>query len=42
MNRAIDRGLFQVDRSLVAVVTVSVALLGAVMITYLLATANHL
>jgi uncharacterized membrane protein YidH (DUF202 family) len=38
MNRAIDRGEFQTDRGLVIVVTISVALLGVVMITYLLAT----
>jgi putative membrane protein len=38
INRAIDRGEFQADRGLVVVVTISVALLGGVMITYLLAT----
>jgi putative membrane protein len=40
VNRAIDRGEFQADRGLVIMVTVSVALLGAVMIAYLLATRN--
>ena len=42
INRAIDKGEFQADRGLVIIVTVSVALLGAVMIAYLLLTANRL
>lgn len=42
INRAIDRGEFEADRGLVAFVTLSVALLGAVMIVYLLLTANRL
>jgi putative membrane protein len=42
INRAIDRGEFQADRGLVIIVTISVALLGAVMIAYLLLTANRL
>jgi len=42
INRAIDRGEFQTDRGLVIVVAVSVALLGLVMIGYLLLNANHL
>jgi len=42
INRAIDRGEFQADRGLVVIVTVSVATLGAVMIAYLLLTADHL
>jgi putative membrane protein len=42
INRAIDRGEFQADRGLVILVTLSVALLGAVMIAYLLLTAKRL
>jgi putative membrane protein len=42
INRAIDRGEFQADKGLVIAVTISVALLGAVMIAYLLLTANRL
>ena len=42
INRAIDRGEFQADRGLVIIVTISVALLGAVMIAYLLLTADRL
>jgi len=42
INRAIDRGEFQADRGLVIIVTTLVALLGAVMIAYLLLTANRL
>jgi putative membrane protein len=41
VNRAIDRGEFQADRGLVVVVTIAVALLGAVMIAYLLLTGNR-
>jgi len=41
INRAIDRGEFQVDRGLVILVTFSVALLGAAMIAYLLSTSNR-
>jgi len=41
INRAIDRGEFQADRGLVVVVTIAVALLGAVMIAYLLLTRNR-
>ncbi|HSY19265.1 MAG TPA: DUF202 domain-containing protein [Candidatus Acidoferrales bacterium] len=42
INRAIDRGEFQVDRGLVIMVTISVALLGTVMIAYLLLTGNRM
>ena len=41
INQAIDRGEFQADRGLVAIVTISVALLGVVMIAYLLLTGNR-
>jgi putative membrane protein len=41
INRAIDRGEFQADRGLVVIVTISVAVLGAVMIAYLLLTGNR-
>jgi putative membrane protein len=42
INKAIDRGEFQADRGLVVIVTLSVALLGAVMIAYLLLNSNRL
>jgi putative membrane protein len=42
INRAIERGHFEVDRGLVVVVTLSVAILGAVMIAYLLYSGNRL
>jgi putative membrane protein len=42
VDRAIDRGEFQADKGLVVIVTISVALLGTVMIAYLLLTANRL
>jgi putative membrane protein len=38
INRAIDKGEFQADGGLVIIVTVSVSMLGAVMIAYLLLT----
>jgi putative membrane protein len=41
INRAIDRGSIKPDKGLVIIVTVSVALLRAVMIAYLLFTAKH-
>jgi putative membrane protein len=41
INRAIDLGEYQADRGLVYFVTISVALLGAAMIAYLLSTANR-
>lgn len=42
INTSIDRGHYEADRGLVVLVTVSVVVLGAVMITYLLLTANRL
>lgn len=42
INRAIDKGQFEVDRGLVAFVTISVSLLGAAMIAYLLYSGNRL
>jgi len=42
INRSIGRGEFQPDKGLVILVTISVSLLGLVMIAYLLLTANHL
>lgn len=41
INRAIDRGEFKADKGLIIIVTISVALLGAVMIAYLLLTAKR-
>jgi putative membrane protein len=42
INRAIDKGQFEVDRGLVVFVTISVALLGVAMIAYLLYSGNRL
>lgn len=42
INRSIDRGQFQTDRGLVIIVTISVSLLGLVMIAYLLLTSRRL
>jgi putative membrane protein len=42
INRAIDKGEYRADRGLVIIATVSVTLLGAVMIADLLLTANRL
>src|ERR1700684_1398684 len=42
VNRAIERGEVQANRGLIVTVTVAVALLAGMMITYLLLTVEHL